>query len=156
MSLISFWLFPLFCENCFWYWFVQEYWTALNSTEQRGATELRKIGWEPDYMIAYHNCAMEALVCVRRSWWGSKGSKRWWCSSRCRARTQLSLSRSQHPGLGWQTLVMMMTIITILMVAMMVTCSIGTSCPTMVRPPVPRYWPAATSWWSLWWSSWRS
>jgi hypothetical protein len=31
------------------------------------------------------------------------------------------------------------------MVAYPTPWSMGTSCPIMVRPPVPRYWPAATS-----------
>ena len=38
------------------------------------------------------------------------------------------------------TMMMMMGV-----VRMMKTWSMGTSWPTMVRPPVPRYWPAATS-----------
>jgi hypothetical protein len=35
---------------------------------------------------------------------------------------------------------------TMVMVAYPTPCIMGTSCPIMVRPPEPRYWPAATSW----------
>ena len=127
-------------------------------------------------MITHRNRAKEVLECAQRSWWDSRGSRRWWCSSRCPARTRSSSLRNQHPGIhlkvDWLKIVWagrldcvwlwlrttFSMILELLLMAMMLkvmmlkaTCSMGTIWPTMVRPPVPRYWPAATSC-SLSWS----
>ena len=59
----------------------------------------------------------------------------------CRVANTLGLTMMMMMGVVVKGVVMMMMV----MVRMMKTWSMGTSWPTMVRPPVPRYWPAATS-----------
>ena len=58
----------------------------------------------------------------------------------CRVANTLGLTMMMMMGVVITGMVM-----TMMKTMMLTTWSMGTSCPTMVRPPVPRYWPAATS-----------
>ena len=47
--------------------------------------------------------------------------------------------------LEFSLMAMMLKGMMLMVMMLKATCSMGTIWPTMVRPPVPRYWPAATS-----------
>ena len=54
----------------------------------------------------------------------------------------------------WETFIIVILEVKLMAMKVMLskaTCSMGTIWPTMVRPPVPRYWPAATSCSFSWW-----